>query len=78
MENRDRQVLSKIIEETNMISKLLSDMDYETFSSDEKTKRAVCMTLINIGELVKNLSDGLKQANPTIPYFEIFHIAPLL
>ena len=51
-----------------MISVLLSDVDFEMFVGDEKTKRATCMTLINIGELVKTLSEDFKQANPDIPW----------
>ena len=51
MADRDTAILKKISEETLMISKLIEGFDYTTFSGDEKTKRAVCMTLINIGEM---------------------------
>ncbi len=40
----------------------------ENFVSDERTARAISMTLINIGELVKNLTPELKQAHPDIPW----------
>ncbi len=31
-------------------------------------KRAVCMTVINIGELVKNLSDDFRSSNNHVPW----------
>ena len=35
---------------------------------DEKLKRAVCMTVINIGELVKNLDEEFRIAHSDIPW----------
>lgn len=35
---------------------------------DERTARAVSMTLINIGELVKTLTDETRAAHPHIPW----------
>lgn len=35
---------------------------------DEILKRAVCMTVINIGELVKNLSDSCRKTYPAVPW----------
>ena len=40
----------------------------EDFLCDERMVRAVCMTLINIGELVKNLTPELKDAHREIPW----------
>lgn len=68
MENRDRQVVSKILSEIEVISELIHDIDFIEFGKDEKTKRAVCMTLINIGELVKTLSDDFKLSHAEIPW----------
>ncbi|HBU11641.1 MAG TPA: antitoxin, partial [Clostridiales bacterium] len=64
MENRDRQVIVKILDEIRIITELVDGIEYDTFAKDERTKRAVCMTLINIGELVKALSDSFKESNP--------------
>ena len=47
MESRDRQVLDKILCETEVIVEILSGYDLGSFSCDEKTKRASCMTLVN-------------------------------
>ena len=71
MDKRDRVILQKILDETNMVTNLIDGYDCDTFSNDEKTKRAVCMTLINIGEMVKLLSDKLKQSNRSIPWRSI-------
>ncbi len=38
------------------------------FQTDERTARAVSMTLINIGELVKNITQDLKDAHREIPW----------
>ena len=36
--------------------------------SDEKLKRAVGMTVINIGELVKNITDEMRVMHPEVPW----------
>jgi uncharacterized protein with HEPN domain len=68
MISRDRQILLKLLDETKLILQMVDGLDFKAFNSDEKTKRAVCMTLINIGELVKNISDELKAAHREIPW----------
>ena len=71
MVNRDYEVLNKILDETNVIIELIKGFDCAAFLLDERTKRAVSMTLINIGELVKLLSDDFKQANTVIPWRKV-------
>lgn len=71
MSNRDRQILDKILSEIDVAMNMVNDIDENAFLSDEKLKRAVCMTLINIGELVKNLSTELVSENKDIPWKEI-------
>jgi len=68
MDDKSKQVLIKILDEANIIKDLVSDTGFEEFISDEKTKRAVCMTLINIGEMVKLLPEEFKLSNPDIPW----------
>ena len=69
MTDRDSTIVQKIFEEAEIINDLIAvySSDRDGFLCDEKTKRAVCMTLINIGELVKLLTDDFKNANPAIP-----------
>jgi uncharacterized protein with HEPN domain len=71
MENRDDAVLKKLLQETTIISDMIKGFAYDDFINDEKTKRAVCMTLINIGEMVKLISEELKAANAEIPWRSI-------
>lgn len=68
MNSRDRQICEKILSEITVANELLKDVPLEHFLSDERTARAVCMTLINIGELVKNLTPELKDAHREIPW----------
>ncbi|MCL1822716.1 MAG: DUF86 domain-containing protein [Oscillospiraceae bacterium] len=71
MDKRDEAVLNKILSETFIITDMITNFSNEKFINDEKTKRAVCMTLINIGELVKLLSDNIKSNNSAIPWRSI-------
>ena len=71
MEKRDKTLLQKILSEAAIITDLIKGFDCDSFVEDEKTKRAVCMTLINIGEMVKLLSDDIKRNNPSIPWRSI-------
>jgi uncharacterized protein with HEPN domain len=65
---RDRQALKKILKEISFIKTAVNDFSFDDFINDEKTKRAVAMTLINIGELMRLLSDEFKKSMPDIPF----------
>ena len=68
MNGRDRQICEKILSEIGVARDLLRGISEEDFLRDERTVRAVCMTLINIGELVKNLTTEWKDAHREIPW----------
>ncbi len=68
MNGRDRQICEKILSEIGVARDLLRGISEEDFLCDERTARAVCMTLINIGELVKNLTTEWKDAHREIPW----------
>ena len=68
MNGRDRQICEKILSEIGMARDLLRGISEDDFLRDERTVRAVCMTLINIGELVKNLTTEWKDAHREIPW----------
>ena len=68
MNERDRQILIRLRGEVRLVSQMLDGFDLQSFLGDERTKRAVCMTLINIGELVENLSDEFRMAHNHIPW----------
>ena len=68
MQHRDKIILQKICSEIEIIFDFLDNMKLEEFLADEKTKRAIGMTAINIGELTKNLSQELRQNYPEIAW----------
>ncbi|MDR0853596.1 MAG: DUF86 domain-containing protein [Clostridiales Family XIII bacterium] len=68
MQHRDEQIVIKLISESEELDSLLDGFELSLFLSDERTKRAVSMTLINIGELVKNTTEELRETNPQIPW----------
>lgn len=71
MNSRDRQILNKILQEIDIAVDLVRDVSEDTFLDDEKLKRAVCMTLINIGELVKSLTRELVDQHKQVPWREV-------
>ena len=78
MNNRDYQILQKIIIEIRIIDQLIEGFDIEKFLEDERDKRAVCMTLINIGELVENISEDFKSHYSDIPWSAILGIKEII
>ncbi|MFT9493948.1 HepT-like ribonuclease domain-containing protein [Anaerosolibacter sp.] len=68
MDTRDYQIINKLFQEIDVIEDLIEGFDLEKFIEDERTKRAVCMTLINIGELTKNITEDFKRANNSVPW----------
>ena len=68
MRHRDRMIILKVISEINIGYEMLGTATLEEFLDDEKLKRAVSMTVINIGELVKNITDDTRKKHPNIPW----------
>lgn len=66
MQHRDKITLTKILDEISIAINIMRDTSLDDFISNEILKRAVCMTVINIGELVKSLSGEFR-----IEYFHI-------
>ena len=68
MNHRDTQICFKILSEIAFLHTLMVQTTEQEFISDERTFRAACMTLINIGELVKNITPDLRSAHPEVPW----------
>ena len=68
MNSRNVTILNKIIVESETVAQILKGIDETSFLSNEEKMRAVCMTLINIGELIKNLDDSFRGNNIHIPW----------
>ena len=58
--NRDEALLKYIRKEISVIKSSTAGLDQKSFLANDEKQRAVCMTLINIGESVKQLSAQLK------------------
>lgn len=71
MNIRDRQICDKLLSEIAILKDMMDGVSPEAFMTDERTSRAACMTLINIGELVKNLTDELRESHKEIPWRSI-------
>ena len=70
MKHRDYIVFKKLIDEVKMAQDLIGDMSMESFCADERTKRAVSMTVVNIGELVKTLTDEIRAQHKDVAWKE--------
>lgn len=68
MSDENLVVLKKILEEMSIAHSLLGMHDVDSFMEDEMAKRAVCMTVINVGELIKNLDMDFRADNPEVPW----------
>ena len=68
MKRRDRIILQKVLSEIGIAQKMMGGCTLEQFKQNEMLMRAVGMTVINIGELVKNLTDETRLAYPQIPW----------
>jgi len=68
---RDTIVARKIINEIDVVNEFISEMTVEDFYEDNKTQRAVSMTLINIGELTKSFTEDFLSSNKGVPWKKI-------
>ena len=64
MQQRDANILTKIVSEIDLLSDALEGVTAEDFNGDEMLKRAATMCSINIGELAKHLSSGFHEEYP--------------
>ncbi len=69
MKNID--ILLHMLEDVDDILNFINDSDFERFKSDHLVRKAVCMSLINIGELTKALSASYKAEHNQIPWKNI-------
>ena len=71
MQHRDNVTLQKILDEVKIAIQMLGDTSLDDFMHNEMLKRAIGMTVINIGELVKNLTDEFRSTYNFIPWKDI-------
>ena len=70
MKQRDKIILEKILSYCKRIADNLSryEHSYEAFARDHMFQDACCMCVVQIGELVGQLSEKIKQQNEAIPW----------
>lgn len=71
MRERDISILAHMIEYCDRLQAFTKDMDFETFNASELHKDACSLCIIQIGELVYNLTDETKRAYPDMPWRQI-------
>ncbi|MBQ6697478.1 MAG: hypothetical protein IJN09_00340 [Oscillospiraceae bacterium] len=72
MQHRDRIILDKISDELSLALDMLGELNFDSFDKNEMMKRAVCMTVINIGELVKTEPAVKRSLTFSQPVFCVF------
>lgn len=68
MQRRDKIILQKIIEAADVGLKVFNNISLEKFLNDDGMKLSMSMTVIRIGELVKNLSSEFRIENSQIKW----------
>ena len=68
MQRSERIILQKIIDVVDVGLKVFNNISQEKFLNDDGMKLAMSMTIIRIGELVKNLSEEVRQKNSAIEW----------
>ena len=68
MQHRDKIVIQKVLSEIKIGLDMLGTSSLDEFISDEKLKRAVGMTVINIGELIKNITEETRKDYANVPW----------
>jgi len=68
MQHKDIIVLKKIIAEIDIGLSLICNSDLSSFMESELLKRATAMTTINVGELIKSVSEEVKLQHHDIPW----------
>ena len=68
MQHRDKITIQKVIAEMNIGIQILRSTDIASFMNDEVIKRALSMTVINVGELIKVVTEELRLKYKDFPW----------
>ncbi len=71
MSARQISVLEHMREDLLDILRFTEGYSFDDFRDDIKARKAVSMSLINVGELAKQLDEGLLARHPEIPWRDI-------
>jgi len=72
-DNRDRDIIEHILRYCEQIETAHADFDQsrQRFDGSTTYQNAICMCILQIGELVGRLSDEFKETNTDIPWRKI-------
>ena len=68
MRHRNKIAIQKMVSEMDIGIEILGDTSLEQFLEDEMMKRALGMTVINVGELTKVVTDEVRIKYKTFPW----------
>jgi len=68
MDEQTAAIITKIVYRANRIVRYVSNCTLEMFLADELLQDGVCMNLLNMGELVKQLPQDIRQQYSDIPW----------
>lgn len=68
MQHRDKIIFEKVISEIEIALEMMKGRSKHDFLENEMLKRAIGMTAINIGELIKNVTPEMRAEHPEIPW----------
>lgn len=68
MQHRDQIILQKMISEIDVGLQLMGDTKLVDFLNNEMMKRALAMTVVNVGELVKSTTEEIRLKYKEIPW----------
>lgn len=71
MRREDGATVLDVLHAARKAVEFLGELDLDGFLSDEKTQAAVLHQLLVVGEAVKRLSAGFRDARPDIPWKKI-------
>ena len=71
MQHRDKIVLEKIVAVIDEAMEILAEVSEEKFLEKPLFKLATAMSVIRVGELVKNLSEEIRLKNPQVPWRDV-------
>jgi len=70
-EKDDAALLWDMMDAAQFVQSMVSEMTFEQYQADRKTKRAVEREIEIIGEAARSISETLQAAHPEIPWAKI-------
>lgn len=68
MQRSDEVILNKLLKEIDFAIGRLSDISLDSFLNDIDAQHSVGMAVINVGELIKHISDELRTGHADVPW----------